>query len=106
MCSAKAQKGPGDKSEVSKNTATPHAEVNTADQGDTANIRQNTTNKSFFQGRRVKKTSQAARAGASNRCRAELAIGDQTAASGPERTSRGTLATRALLPKSSIHRQQ
>jgi hypothetical protein len=27
---------------------------NTAEQGDTANIKQNTTNKGFFQGRRVK----------------------------------------------------
>jgi hypothetical protein len=27
---------------------------NTKEQGDTANIRQNTTNKGFFQGRRVK----------------------------------------------------
>ena len=27
---------------------------NTAEQGDTANIRQNTTNKGYFQGRRVK----------------------------------------------------
>jgi hypothetical protein len=27
---------------------------NTAEQGETANIRQNTTNKGFFQGRRVK----------------------------------------------------
>ena len=50
----RSQKGPGDKSEVSKDKATPHAEVNTAEQGDTANIRQNTTNKGFFQGRRVK----------------------------------------------------
>jgi hypothetical protein len=47
-------KGPGDKSEVSKDAAASHAEVNTAEQGDTANIRQNTTNKGFFQGRRVK----------------------------------------------------
>jgi hypothetical protein len=46
--------GRGDKSEVSKDAATSHAEVNTAEQGDTANIRQNTTNKGFFQGRRVK----------------------------------------------------
>jgi len=30
-----------------------HAQ-NTAEQGDTANIKQNTTNKGFFQGRRVK----------------------------------------------------
>lgn len=48
----RSPKGRGDKSEVSKNTAASHAE--TAEQGDTANIRQNTTNKGFFQGRRVK----------------------------------------------------
>jgi hypothetical protein len=28
--------------------------VNTSEQGETANIKQNTTNKGFFQGRRVK----------------------------------------------------
>jgi len=28
--------------------------VNTLEQGDTANIKQNTTNKGFFKGRRVK----------------------------------------------------
>ena len=31
-----------------------HGEVNTAEQGQTANIKQNTTNKGFFKGRRVK----------------------------------------------------
>jgi hypothetical protein len=50
----RSQKGPGDKSEVSKDKATPHSEVNTAEQGDTANIKQNTTNAGFFKGRRVK----------------------------------------------------
>lgn len=50
----RSQKGPGDKSEISKDKATPHSEVNTAEQGDTANIRQNTTNAGFFKGRRVK----------------------------------------------------
>ena len=50
----RSQKGPGDTSEVSKDAAASHAEINTAEQGDTANIRQNTTNKGFFQGRRVK----------------------------------------------------
>jgi hypothetical protein len=50
----RSQKGPGDKSEVSKDAAASKAEVNTAEQGETANIRQNTTNKGFFQGRRVK----------------------------------------------------
>jgi len=50
----RSPKGPGDKSEVSKDQAVSHADVNTAEQGETANIRQNTTNKGFFQGRRVK----------------------------------------------------
>lgn len=50
----RSPKGPGDKSEVSKDTVASHAEINTAEQGDTANIRQNTTNKGFFQGRRIK----------------------------------------------------
>ena len=50
----RSQKGPGDNSEISKDTAKAHAEINTSEQGDTANIRQNTTNKGFFQGRRVK----------------------------------------------------
>jgi hypothetical protein len=50
----RSQKGPGDKSEVSKDKAAPHSEVNTAEQGDTANIKQNTTNAGFFKGRRVK----------------------------------------------------
>jgi hypothetical protein len=50
----RSQKGPGDRSEVPKDKATSHAEVNTAEQGDTANIKQNTTNAGFFKGRRVK----------------------------------------------------
>ena len=50
----RSQKGPGDKSEVAKDKATPHAEVNSAEQGDTANIKQNTTNAGSFKGRRVK----------------------------------------------------
>jgi hypothetical protein len=50
----RSQKGPEDKSEISKDKATPHSEVNTAEQGDTANIKQNTTNAGFFKGRRVK----------------------------------------------------
>jgi hypothetical protein len=43
----RSHKGTGDNAEVSK-------EVNTAEQGDTANIKQNTTNAGFFEGRRVK----------------------------------------------------
>ena len=50
----RSPKGPGDKSEVSKDVSMSHAEVNTAEQGDTANIKQNTTNAGFFKGRRVK----------------------------------------------------
>jgi hypothetical protein len=50
----RSPESPGDKSEVSKDAGTSLAELNTAEQGDTANIRQNTTNKGFFQGRRVK----------------------------------------------------
>lgn len=49
----RSQKGTGDHSEKSKD-ATERKEENTAEQGDTANIKQNTTNKGFFQGRRIK----------------------------------------------------
>jgi hypothetical protein len=44
----------GDNTEVSKDTSKKRGEVNTAEQGDTANIKQNTTNAGFFKGRRVK----------------------------------------------------
>ena len=47
-------KGTGDDAEISKERAKTKAEVNTAEQGDTANIKQNTTNAGFFKGRRVK----------------------------------------------------
>jgi hypothetical protein len=40
--------------EVGKDTSKTKREVNTAEQGDTANIKQNTTNAGFFKGRRVK----------------------------------------------------
>jgi hypothetical protein len=50
----RSQKGTGDKSEASKDNGASHAGVNTAEQGDTANIKQNTTNAGFFMGRRVK----------------------------------------------------
>ena len=50
----RSHKGTGDNAEVSKDTAKSKAEVNTAEQGDTANIKQNTTNAGFFKGRRVK----------------------------------------------------
>jgi len=50
----RSHKGTGDSAEVTKDTSKPAGEVNTAEQGDTANIRQNTTNAGFFKGRRVK----------------------------------------------------
>jgi hypothetical protein len=50
----RSQKGTGDAVEVNKDTAASKAEINTAEQGETANIRQNTTNAGFFKGRRVK----------------------------------------------------
>ena len=43
-----------DNGETSKEMAKTKADVNTAEQGDTANIKQNTTNAGFFKGRRVK----------------------------------------------------
>ena len=49
-----SQKGPGDHSEISSSKPIKHADVNPSEQGQTANIRQNTTNKGFFKGRRVK----------------------------------------------------
>ena len=49
----RSHKGTGDNAEVSKDTSKTN-EVNTAEQGETANIKQNTTNAGFFKGRRVK----------------------------------------------------
>jgi len=51
----RSNKGPKDEASPHQNAATEHPEPqNTAEQGETANIKQNTTNKGFFQGRRVK----------------------------------------------------
>jgi hypothetical protein len=50
----RSHKGSGDNAEVSKDMAKTKAEVDTAEQGDTANVKQNTTNAGFFKGRRVK----------------------------------------------------
>jgi hypothetical protein len=50
----RSNKGTGDHSDVNKDVAKARDDVNTAEQGDTANIRQNTTNAGFFKGRRVK----------------------------------------------------
>lgn len=50
----RSHKGTGDDVEVDKDTAAKKVDVNTAERGDSANIRQNTTNAGFFKGRRVK----------------------------------------------------
>ena len=50
----RSHKGTGDDSETANTTPKMHADVNTLEQGDTANIKQNTTNKGYFRGRRVK----------------------------------------------------
>lgn len=50
----RSHKGTGDAVEVNKDAAVSKADINTAEQGETANIRQNTTNAGFFKGRRVK----------------------------------------------------
>lgn len=51
----RSTKGPKTNADDAKDTS--HKEThtqNTAEQGETANIKQNTTNKGYFQGRRVK----------------------------------------------------
>jgi hypothetical protein len=50
----RSDKGTGDHSVVNKDVAKVKGEVNAAEQGETANIKQNTTNAGFFKGRRVK----------------------------------------------------
>ena len=50
----RSHKGTGDQSAVNKDAAKVKGEVNTSEQGETANIKQNTTNAGFFKGRRVK----------------------------------------------------
>jgi hypothetical protein len=52
----RSPKGPGDVHEgASDTTPAKHPDsLNTAEQGDTANIKQNTTNKGYFRGRRTK----------------------------------------------------
>jgi hypothetical protein len=50
----RSDKGTGDHSVANKDVAKVKGEVNTAEQGETANIKQNTTNAGFFKGRRVK----------------------------------------------------
>jgi hypothetical protein len=51
----RSTKGPKDAGDEEPNaTAKNTGPQNTAEQGETANIKQNTTNKGFFQGRQVK----------------------------------------------------
>jgi hypothetical protein len=50
----RSPKGTGGEPEVKKDTSSRKTVNNTAEQGETANIRQNTTNAGFFKGRRVK----------------------------------------------------
>jgi hypothetical protein len=51
----RSPKGTGDHAEVNKDAPKGHeGEQNSAEQGETANIKQNTTNAGFFKGRRVK----------------------------------------------------
>ena len=50
----RSPKGTGGEPEIKKDKSSRRTVDNTAEQGDTANIRQNTTNAGFFKGRRVK----------------------------------------------------
>jgi len=50
----RSHKGTGDDTRVNKDAPGNKGEINTAEQGDTANVKQNTTNSGFFKGRRVK----------------------------------------------------
>jgi hypothetical protein len=51
----RSKKGPGGDPATTQDSSLKHAEPqNPSEQGDTANIKQNTTNKGFFRGRRVK----------------------------------------------------
>lgn len=51
----RSNKGTGDDSEPLQDSSLKHeGPKNLAEQGETANIKQNTTNKGFFQGRRMK----------------------------------------------------
>jgi hypothetical protein len=51
----RSNKGPKNNPDSLQDTSLKHATPqNTAEQGETANIKQNTTNKGYFQGRRIK----------------------------------------------------
>ena len=49
-----SNKGPKANADAERDTAGKEGRQNTAEQGETANIKQNTTNAGFFKGRRVK----------------------------------------------------
>jgi hypothetical protein len=50
-----SDKGTGDHAGINKFTSKGHSDIqNSAEQGGTANIEQNTTNAGFYKGRRVK----------------------------------------------------
>jgi hypothetical protein len=51
---ARSGRRTGDDVEVTKDETANRADINTAGQGETANIRQNATNAGFFGGRRIK----------------------------------------------------
>jgi hypothetical protein len=50
----RSDKGPKDETDPTQSAAKKPEPQNNSEQGETANIKQNTTNKGFFQGRRVK----------------------------------------------------
>jgi len=52
----RSPRGPGDHQEARSDTTRERRpdDLNTSEQGDTANIKQNTTNKGFFRGRIMK----------------------------------------------------
>jgi hypothetical protein len=51
----RSNKGTGSESEPARDNVPKHPQPNNiAEQGDTANIKQNTTNKGYFRGRRMK----------------------------------------------------
>ena len=51
----RSKKGTGDDTEAPRDSSLKHVgPKNLAVQGETANIKQNTTNRGFFQGRRIK----------------------------------------------------
>ena len=49
-----SNKGPKANADISKTVSPNHQPLNEAEQGQTANIKQNTTNKGYFKGRRMK----------------------------------------------------